>query len=303
MLFQPKFIAMALIAVVALALLRTKRMSGWPKAALLAVSVFLFGIAGNLPVAWFESFAMHPSPMCAASKPMLFGIRPPFLVTLGVIGALTLIGPKLFCAAICPVGAGQELLSMLADRLKLRKVALPFRLASGLRLGLFVAFLVVSVGGLLTVATERGPVAKSLYDYVNPFHGFEVAAPTSFVDALTHYGPFVVVAVAAVWMYRPFCYAACPIGLYTNLLEQVGLLRVSKERAACSDCGHCVTASRCPTVQSILDESSVRPDCYACNRCVESCPTRALHVAVPAAFEGETWKEKVARDKARKKVA
>jgi len=227
-LLQPKFIAMLIISLVALALLTTRKLSERLRLTLLLVSTFLFGFAGNLPIGAFESFAMHPSPMCAASKPLLFGLRTPFLATLGVIFALTLIGPKLFCGYVCPVGTLQELLSMLADRLKWANIAVPFRVSNTVRTGLFLAFLAVSVTGVLSITTERGQFALSLYDYLNPFHGFEIAVPVSLRGFALHYLPFLLTVVLALRLYRPFCYFVCPIGLYAHVLEQVGLIGVTK---------------------------------------------------------------------------
>jgi len=273
-LLQPKFVAMAIISLVALVLLTTRKLSERLRLTLLLVSTFLFGFAGNLPIGAFESFAMHPSPMCAASKPLLFGLRTPFLATLGVIFALTLIGPKLFCGYVCPVGTLQELLSMLADRLNWAKIAVPFRVSNTVRTALFLAFLAVSVTGVLSVTTERGQFPLSLYDYLNPFHGFEITAPQSLRGFSLHYLPFLLTVVLALRLYRPFCYFVCPVGLYTHVLEQLGLIGVTKIHAECNDCGLCLIRARCPTVPDIMDGAQLRPDCFACNRCIAACTKR-----------------------------
>ncbi len=74
---RPKFIVMLVLGLLALVLLLTKAMRDAIKIPLLLVSTFLFGIAANLPVAAFKSFSMHPSPICAATKSMLYGFRMP----------------------------------------------------------------------------------------------------------------------------------------------------------------------------------------------------------------------------------
>jgi len=273
-LLQAKFISMAVIGLVALALLTTHKLNERLRLTLLLASTFLFGFASNLPIGVLESFAMHPSPMCAASKPLLFGLRTPFLVTLGVIFVLTLIGPKLFCGYVCPVGTLQELLSMLADRFKWTNVAVPFRVSNTIRIGLFLAFLAVSVTGVLSVTTERGRFALSLYDYLNPFHGFEIGIPASVRGFALHYLPLLLTVVLALRLYRPFCYFVCPIGLYTHVLEQIGLVGVTKIHSECNDCGLCLERARCPAVADILDGAQLRPDCFACNRCVAACSKR-----------------------------
>lgn len=105
LLARPKFLTMLVIAALAFVLLLTRRMDNRLKVPILLLSTFLYGIAANLPVKFFAGFAMHPSPVCSATKSLLYGFRMPMIVTLAVILFLTLVGPKLFCGWVCPVGA------------------------------------------------------------------------------------------------------------------------------------------------------------------------------------------------------
>lgn len=266
-LWQPKFVSMLAIAAVVLALLLTRRMSKPIKVGLLLLSTFLFGLAANLPIDFLERFGMHPSPICAFTKWMGRGLRTPFLITMGVIGFLTLVGPKLFCGWICPVGAAQELVSMLSDRLRIGMWRLPFRVTNTVRVAFALAFVVLSVGGL---------VAGSIYDHVNPFHGFEIGMPESFGGFLAGYLPLLLTLALAFKLYRPFCHLLCPVGLVANVLEQTGLVRVSLDRDGCIDCVVCSRESRCMALPAVLAEAETRPDCYACDRCVTDCPKSAV---------------------------
>lgn len=106
---------MLVIAAAAFVLLLARRMNNRLKVPILLISTFLYGIAANLPLKFFAGFAMHPSPVCSATKSLLYGFRMPMIATLAVILFLTLVGPKLFCGWVCPVGAVQELTSMPAE--------------------------------------------------------------------------------------------------------------------------------------------------------------------------------------------
>lgn len=267
-LWHPKFITMLVIGLVVIVLIKTRLMNKPIKVALLLVSTFLFGVAANIPVEFFGNFAMHPSPICAFTKPLMFGMRPGFVVTMGVIVLLTLVGPKLFCGWICPVGAVQELISMLSEKLKIKVEALPFRFTNTVRIGFVIAFVALTLTGL---------VGRSLYDYVNAFHGLEIEAKKSFVEWVIHYVPFLLTIALAFKTYRPFCYLLCPVGLVAHALEQIGLLRVTLDADRCPPgCTKCRKESLCPTVPDILQASQLRPDCFACNRCVDACPSGAL---------------------------
>jgi len=268
---RPKFVVMLVLGAIALALLLTKKMKDGVKIPLLLLSTFLFGIAPNLPVALFKKFSMHPSPVCAMTKSILYGLGLPLLITLVVIVFLTLIGPKLFCGYVCPVGAVQELIAMLADRLKIRRIKWNFVFTQTFRIGIFLLFVFLSGTAVYHTYMEEQKVALSIYDPINAFHGFEFTAQPTFLASLLHYLPLLLTLVLAFKFYRPFCYLVCPVGLFTNLLEQVGLFRVSQNKSVCTDCDVCRKKTPCPTVPEILKGAVLRPDCFACASCVNSC--------------------------------
>lgn len=227
----------------------------------LAVIFFVFAILWVLPLGNFaRGMGVHPSPECIVAKPFFFlkaggGVPIVFLSLFASIAILTIVGNKLFCGWVCPVGAIQELV----NRIKTRKFTLPFRTTNWIRVGLFVVFLVVAFwAGIET------------YAYFNPFEalhwGFAI------------YGSAVllVVIAAGVFLFRPFCYLICPMGLLTWVFEQVSLVRVRANKAECTDCGKCVDDSHCPAVRAVLDSRRIRPDCHACGRCIELCSEEAL---------------------------
>jgi len=279
-LFQPKFILMLAIGIFALLLLKTNKMKKSIKVPLLLLSTFLFGFAGNIPVSFFNSFAMHPSPMCAATKPLIYGFGIPFIVTLAVIFFLTLLGPKLFCSYVCPVGAIQELIAMLADKLKIKRRNINFTIANTIRLGIFLLFLFISVTAILYIIYNGKKYPNSLYNYVNAFHGLELEIQKTLWDYIIHYLPFLLTVVLSFKYYRPFCHFVCPLGIYTHLLEQVSLFRISLKKKECTDCQICVEESPCTAIPDILKGSYLRPDCYGCNVCIEVCPEKILSVGI-----------------------
>jgi polyferredoxin len=279
-LLTPKFIVMLVLGLIVLLLLKTQKMKKGIKVVLLLISTFLFGIAGNIPTEFFSNFAMHPSPMCAATRPLLYGFGMPFVVTLFVIFLLTLVGPKLFCGYICPVGAVQELMAMLADKLNIVRKKFSFTLSHGIRLGIFIAFIFISVTGILYLVYEGERYSQSLYDYLNAFHGLEFGMRETFMDNVVNYFPFVLTLMLSLKLYRPFCHFVCPIGLFTHFLEQVSLFRISLNKKSCTDCTICTDESPCVAIPEILKESTLRPDCYSCNVCVESCPSKAFTVGI-----------------------
>jgi len=279
---RPKFVTILVIGLVAMVLLLTRKMKNSIKVPILLLSTFLYGVAANLPVKLFAGFSMHPSPVCSATKSVLYGFRPPMIAFLAVILALTLVGPKLFCGWVCPVGSAQELIAMLADKLRIRRRKWNFRMTQGVRVGIFLLFVFLSGTAVLHSTAPNGQTtALSLYDYINAFHGYEIGIQPTLVDNVVHFLPFVLTLGFAFLFYRPFCYLVCPIGLLTNLAENIALFRVVKRQRTCNDCGVCAAKAPCPTVPEILKDSAYRPDCFSCTVCVNSCrPSGSLAFGV-----------------------
>jgi polyferredoxin len=274
--FITKFIVMLVIGFVVLGLLKAKKMNKTTKIVLLLISTFLFGLLGNV----FSYFAMHPSPMCSATKSLLYGFRIPFIVSLGVIFLLTLVGPKLFCGWVCPVGAVQELIAMWADKLGIKRNQFSFTVAQSVRLLIFLLFIFLSATAIIHGVFQGKTYAISLYDYINPFHGMEFEANDSLLEYIIHYLPFVLTIVLAFKYYRPFCHFVCPIGLFTHWLEQIALFRITYKKSSCNNCNVCVKASPCTAIPDIMKEAALRPDCYACNDCIEKCSEGAFEIGI-----------------------
>ena len=228
----------------------------------LFIIAFVFGVLYVLPLGSFaKGMSMHPSPFCIIEKPFLFmqsGRAVPiiFLSILTSVLILSIIANKSFCGWVCPIGAMQEIVHRIPFT---KKIKLPFRITNGIRMVLFVLFVIL-------VFT----VGFSLYAYTNPFEflhfGWEPLA----------IGLFAVVIVAALFIFRPFCYLVCPLGLFTWFAEHVSIFRVKLDKGKCTDCKKCIKESPCPTIPAILEGKGSRPDCHSCGRCIEVCPEKAL---------------------------
>lgn len=230
----------------------------------LVVIFFVFAILSILPLGSFaKGMSMHPSPLCVIEKPFLFldrgrGIPVIFLSIFVSVAILTMIGNKLFCGWACPLGAIQEIAHRIPLPKKL-KIKLPFRITNSVRILIFILFIILLFS-----------IGKSIYPYLNPFEFFHWGFGFIAVVCL------VVTLIAAMFIFRPFCYVICPLGLFTWVFEHASLVRVKMDEDKCTHCNICVEKSPCPTVSSILDEKKSRPDCHPCGRCIEVCPENAL---------------------------
>jgi polyferredoxin len=224
-----------------------------------------FIIFGVLPL-----FAQHlfitPSPICASTKPFLYGFKPQFLATLSAIGVLSLISVKGFCSTACPVGGLQELLY----KIPTKKFKIPFKISNSIRIGLFVLFLIVAI----TLKT-------STYFYINLFDLIHWEFDMPLFDLIEFIVFLVLILTASVFLFKPFCYLICPMGLYTWILEHFSFLKIRVNKEKCTKCGECEKKAPCASVKAIIDEKLIRGDCHLCGECITACKFGALNYGAP----------------------
>jgi len=252
-----KFILGGLVALAGLILLRTTKINWNIRTLLMCVVFVLFGVL----------VIMHqPSPLRAVVD-LITALATGGAITLKkmtmavFIGSLSVIGAKLFCGWVCPFGALQEIVNRIPAPLG-KKIKLPFKISNGIRISIFIISLI------MVFAT--GSDLYTYHNILNPFELFDwhfEAVLAVLVGA---------VLIASVFMYRPFCYLVCPVGLLTWLLEHVSIFRVRIDREKCNDCKKCIRVAPCPTAKAIVDGDKLQPDCFACGVCIDACPTDAL---------------------------
>ncbi|MBD3179124.1 MAG: 4Fe-4S binding protein [Candidatus Latescibacteria bacterium] len=270
-----KYILMAAIGVIAFFILKSGKMNKPLKSALLLLSLILFGLAGNI----LPFLELHPTPVCVVTKPVHLGLRAPFLIYMILIAGLTLLGPKLYCGWVCPVGAVQELISMVTDRFKIPAKNFSFRLSNSVRVAILAIFIVLSAAAFLGGNAGGSSPAASFYGYFNPFYGMDLGSQPDMLEYAIRYLPLIITVILALFLYRPFCHFVCPVGLLTNMLEQGAAFRISLNRRKCTSCTLCLSRSPCKALPYILNGYRYRADCFACNRCLEECRKDALMVS------------------------
>jgi polyferredoxin len=274
-----KYLSMLGVVVLGLVLLLTRRINLRVRLAVMAASFVLFGVG--------VVYTLHPSPMCATTKLYMFRFTagkffPVFIAYAIVIFVPSLLGRKLFCGWVCPLGAFQELVNKIPHRFKVKQFS--FTALNAIRLALIVVFLISFHAGRSHIAQLAEAVeadattgawrvysAFNIYDPINMFELLHWQVDAMWIVLMS------VLVIASLVLYRPFCYTICPIGGLTWLLERVAPGRVRIDHASCNSCGKCVKKAPCPTLQPLLDGKTRNlPDCTSCGECLNTCPTDAI---------------------------
>jgi polyferredoxin len=248
----PKYFFFLLTSMIAIIVLCLKRVSSIVRIIALSLGFILFGVL----------IGIHPSPLCALTKPLaryhIIGfIPPPMIVMVGAMVVFSLIGNKIFCGWICPLGCLQELVYKMSKGLK--RIHLSFSITNSVRFSLIILFSIYVVFFKINI-----------YDLFNPFELFHWHLYTYIIVVTA------IVIAASLIFFRPFCHFLCPAGFITWIFEQMSIFKIHKNSEKCTRCNKCVTESPCAAIEPIIKDHTVVPDCYACGKCIESCPEDAL---------------------------
>ena len=208
--------------------------------------------------------------------------RIPFYVGGFLIFFGALLG-RFVCGFLCPFGLVQDLLYKIPVPKKIR--VLPwdraFRQFKFLVLGLFVILLPMTVTGI------AGQGKPWFCQYICPsgtlFGGIPLLLANEKLRQAAgllfdwKFFVLVVVLVASVFVFRPFCRYLCPLGAVYGLFNPVAVFRYRIDRDACISCGKCTQS--CPMAIDVQrNENS--PECVRCGTCIAACPKSCIHKTV-----------------------
>jgi ferredoxin-type protein NapH len=214
---------------------------------------------------------------CPIGSLQHFAIRHqfPFLLV-GFFGLVGVGVGRMTCGWLCPFGFLQDLIKKISKRV----VRLP-RWTGNLK---YASLVVIAI--LLPFF-----LGELWFSKLCPAGGIEGALPWTAagaaespelagLDVRSMIGTFfwikmaIVVAfvAATVFIKRPFCRMACPLGAIFSLFNRISLVRLHVNTEICTDCGLCEQV--CPVDLKVYKELD-SPECIKCLECTK-CPAGAI---------------------------
>jgi ferredoxin len=243
------FVILISVGLSAVILIRKHKLNTKSKIILLTIS-FIFGgiILGGVPNVVLiiqHIFAEILFPNLLVS----------LLIRISIFLGLTIIFGRIFCGYVCPLGAMQELASMIRFKAKLDYNRKFWKKKNYLRWGFFAIYAIVSIiWGLET----------SLF--MNPINGFLVFWIPLNIMILIAFLLLLLTVFISIFIYRPYCRFFCPFGALAFLFGKVSPLKI-RRTPYCNDCGICQKI--CPTLEGF--DYSEKGECYYCYRCIDFC--------------------------------
>jgi polyferredoxin len=168
-------------------------------------------------------------------------------IGLCIIVVWFVIAGRLFCGKACPLGFIQDLLFKIPFLVKVQT----FTFDKPLRFLKYVHLLYNFVLPSLAV-----------FGILNGFEPYEVGTPV-----------YIVLALIAIVIRRPFCKYACAIGAASSLFNKISLYKYKTIEDRCVTCGLCT--KKCP-MNIVPYTTKNSPECIRCGICKKTCRKNAL---------------------------
>lgn len=196
---------------------------------------------------------------------------------LGLIALFGVIFGKFICGWVCPFGWIQELIY----KTPLKKL----RWGKRLKITRYLKYiiLVVFVLWLPSLVNEFGVASPTFCEYICPAGTLEASLPLlatnsplrEVIGGLFYWKLSLLIALIFLSMilYRPFCYAVCPLGAIYSVFNKISYYQITVEYDDCIECEICRHACKYDIYTAVDLKNS---ECIRCGECIDACPTDAL---------------------------
>lgn len=172
--------------------------------------------------------------------------------------SLVIWGRGTFCGWLCPFGALQEFIAVIARRLRIRQWRMPATLARTLSASRFV---------ILAVLLGAAAFAPQIGDMLVEVEPFKTAITVNFMRSWPFVAYCVALLLAGAFVYKFFCRFVCPLGAALTVGGRLRGFAWLKRRTECGQpCQSC--RKRCD-YDAIEPSGAIRyDDCFQCLDCV-----------------------------------
>jgi len=191
---------------------------------------------------------------------------------------LTLIAAgAFFCGWICPLGSVQEWVGKLGKKLFGRRYnKVPKKLDKILGYLRYVVLAIV----IIQTARSFTLVFQDFDPYYNLFNIWTDEI------SITGYITVLVTLIASLFVERPFCRYACPLGAINGLFNSFSITNIRRNETSCIDCKKCDVA--CPVNLEPSKSKTIKSSaCIRCMKCVDACPVNQKEPTLTVSLPGK----------------
>lgn len=202
-----------------------------------------------------------------------------FMAVLIVLCLYTILFGRFFCGFACAFGslgdAVRALYLFVCKKLKKKPVKLP---QDRIKWMLLLKYIVLAVILFLCFLGVCGKTqGTSPWEVFSMLHAGNFRLGSHVIGIII----LLVLLVAMCIQERFFCRFLCPMGAVFSLLPVLPFVTLCRDREACiPGCSAC--SRQCPAAIELPEagHAEVAPDCFQCQKCIDTCPKGNIHCAL-----------------------
>ncbi len=202
--------------------------------------------------------------------------------SLYIVGLMSLFGiifGRFICGWLCPFGLIEDILHKIPSK----KINVNKKVNNVLKYFKYVILLLFVIIMPMFLVNEFGISPPYFCQYICPAGTLAGGIPLILLNqslrgAIGYLFAWkmlllIIIVIASIFIYRPFCRYICPLGAFYSLFNKVSFNKYKVNKNKCTSCGACTRKCKM-NIEVYKNPNS--PECIRCGECVKVCPTRSI---------------------------
>lgn len=199
-----------------------------------------------------------------------------------VIGLMTLFGVifgRFICGWLCPFGFFEDLLHKIPSK----KIKVSNKINNILKYLKYIILIFFVLLFPMLLVNEFGISPPYFCEFICPAGTLGAGIPLVLLNKSLRGAVgylfawkmliLIVIIIASIFIYRPFCRYLCPLGAFYSLFNKVSFLKYEIDENKCTSCNACTQKCKM-NIQIYKNPNSI--ECIRCGDCIKTCPTQSI---------------------------
>lgn len=207
-------------------------------------------------------------------------------VSLYIVGIMSLFGVifgRFICGWLCPFGLIEDLLHKIPSK----KINVGKKTNNVLKYFKYVILALFVIIMPMFLVNEFGISPPYFCEFICPAGTLQGGIPLVLLNESLRASIgflfawkmllLIIILVASIFIYRPFCRYICPLGAFYSLFNKVSFYKYDVDKTKCTNCSAC--SRKCKMNIEVYKKPN-STECIRCGECVKACPKNAIKKGV-----------------------